>query len=416
MADSPISGLPETNQVNNNDLLLLEQGGAAKKISGANWKQYFNANVIGVATTTIQPNVAPSATYNQETRILTLNLPAADYIQSVSKTSTSGLVDTYTITTKLGYTATFTVTNAKSISSVTLQSGNHSPGTLDTYRINFNNSTHTDFQVYNGANGTGAPSSSTPKADSGTGVPGSSTDFSRSDHQHPKNVPTSGVPLADDGDGAIGDSTYYAAFNHKHPLNVPAPGVLPEMNGTAAIGDSSFYSSFDHVHPSDTSRAATGDVAYTNIDSISTNGLYRITGTGHEALITHINYDTNYAVQFGNFNANPNILMFRQKTGVPGVWGDWVSVSNKSVSVSLPYTGWAQVGSSDVYSMSITITGTTANTKVDLNPDYTALLQMMNDGTAAIYVANNSGSLTAYAVGSAPTATLTVNATLTEVV
>lgn len=79
-------------------------------------------------------------------------------IASISKTSTSGLVDTYTVLLTNGQTSTFTVTNAKSISSVSLVSGTHAAGTTDTYRITFNNGDTFDFSVYNGANGEGAVS------------------------------------------------------------------------------------------------------------------------------------------------------------------------------------------------------------------------------------------------------------------
>lgn len=42
------------------------------------------------------------------------------------------------------------------ISSITLASGNHAPGTVDTYKIQFTNGEEFSFQVYNGTNGTGA--------------------------------------------------------------------------------------------------------------------------------------------------------------------------------------------------------------------------------------------------------------------
>jgi len=56
-----------------------------------------------------------------------------------------------------------------SITSVVLTSGDHSPGTLDTYTIYYSDATSTTFQVYNGANGTGAgtvvgPATSTDNA------------------------------------------------------------------------------------------------------------------------------------------------------------------------------------------------------------------------------------------------------------
>lgn len=42
------------------------------------------------------------------------------------------------------------------ISSMTLVSGNHAAGTVDTYRLTFTDGTYQDFTVYNGANGEGA--------------------------------------------------------------------------------------------------------------------------------------------------------------------------------------------------------------------------------------------------------------------
>lgn len=81
-------------------------------------------------------------------------------ITGVTKTGTSGLVDTYTITFSNGSTSTFTVTNGadgqdgatgNGISSVT-KTG--TSGRVDTYTITFTNGTTTTFTVTNGANGT----------------------------------------------------------------------------------------------------------------------------------------------------------------------------------------------------------------------------------------------------------------------
>lgn len=80
-------------------------------------------------------------------------------IQSISKTSTSGLTDTYSVTLTDGTVTSFQVSNGKSISSIALISGTHAAGTNDTYRITFNDSDTFDFTVYNGANGEGAVSS-----------------------------------------------------------------------------------------------------------------------------------------------------------------------------------------------------------------------------------------------------------------
>ena len=86
-------------------------------------------------------------------------------IASVAKTSTSGLVDTYTITYTDGTTSTFTVTNGEDgqdgapgatgngIVSITKTS---TSGLVDTYTILYTNGTTSTFTVTNGQNGTGA--------------------------------------------------------------------------------------------------------------------------------------------------------------------------------------------------------------------------------------------------------------------
>lgn len=77
-------------------------------------------------------------------------------ISSIAKTSTSGLVDTYTITFNDSTTSTFTVLNGNGVVSITLTSGSHIAGQYDTYTITYADGTTSTFQVYNGANGTGS--------------------------------------------------------------------------------------------------------------------------------------------------------------------------------------------------------------------------------------------------------------------
>ena len=77
-------------------------------------------------------------------------------IKSIAKTGTSGLVDTYKVTLTDNTTSTFTVTNGNGIASITLQSGTHAAGTTDVYKITFDNGQHTTFSVYNGLNGSGS--------------------------------------------------------------------------------------------------------------------------------------------------------------------------------------------------------------------------------------------------------------------
>ena len=86
--------------------------------------------------------------------------------------------------------------------------------------------------------------------------------------------------------------------------------------------------------------------------------------------------------------------------------------TTKKTTVTLS-TNWT--GDASPYTQPVTISGTTANSKVDLQPDATAIAQMAEDGTVALYIANEGGTLTAYAVGEKPTAEMTIQATITEV-
>ena len=84
----------------------------------------------------------------------------------------------------------------------------------------------------------------------------------------------------------------------------------------------------------------------------------------------------------------------------------------KQTTVTLS-TNWT--GDAAPYTQTVTISGTTANSKVDLQPDATVIAQMADDGTVALYIANDNGVLTANAVGEKPTAEMTIQATITEV-
>ena len=86
--------------------------------------------------------------------------------------------------------------------------------------------------------------------------------------------------------------------------------------------------------------------------------------------------------------------------------------TTKKTTVTLS-TNWT--GDASPYTQTVTISGTTTNSKVDLQPDATAIAQMTDDGTVALYIANDNGTLTANAVGEKPTIELTIQATITEV-
>lgn len=68
-------------------------------------------------------------------------------ILNIQKTSTSGLIDTYTITFTNGNTTTFNVTNGNGITSIAKTS---TLGSVDTYTITFDNGNITTFNITNG--------------------------------------------------------------------------------------------------------------------------------------------------------------------------------------------------------------------------------------------------------------------------
>ena len=100
-------------------------------------------------------------------------------------------------------------------------------------------------------------------------------------------------------------------------------------------------------------------------------------------------------------------------TAVNGQTGD-VAVQPSIVAGSLSLTGsWEDHVT--YFTQALTFAGMPANGKVDLQPDYATINQLIDDGVTSLYVKNTDGVLTAYATGAAPTAALTIQCTITEV-
>ena len=100
-------------------------------------------------------------------------------------------------------------------------------------------------------------------------------------------------------------------------------------------------------------------------------------------------------------------------TAVNGQTGD-VAVQPSIVPGSLSLTeSWED--HETYFTQALTFAGMPANGKVDLQPDYATINQLIDDGVTSLYVENTDGVLTAYATGAAPTAAHTVQCTITEV-
>ncbi len=83
-----------------------------------------------------------------------------------------------------------------------------------------------------------------------------------------------------------------------------------------------------------------------------------------------------------------------------------------SITLSATWTGAASP-----YSQTVTVTGpaVTAGSRVEIQPSPAQISTLISAGTQALTIVNNSGTLTAYAVGTPPSAAMTIQVTVTEV-
>ena len=121
MADKSIDQLNEAEKIYATDLFVLQQSGSAKKLTGQVLLNWLTAAADGHGG-----------------------------IQSISKLSTSGLVDTYRITMADTTTFDFVVNNGRGITGISKTS---TSGLVDTYTISYNDGTSGTLAVKNGEKG-----------------------------------------------------------------------------------------------------------------------------------------------------------------------------------------------------------------------------------------------------------------------
>lgn len=110
------------------------------------------------------------------------------------------------------------------------------------------------------------------------------------------------------------------------------------------------------------------------------------------------------------FNGRNGVVVPKKGDYTPEMVGAAPEI--KTATVTLPVASWT--GSTSPYSQTVEIDDTTANSRIDINPDATVMNGAMEGGYGLVF-GNDAGTITAYAVGDKPKAAITVQVSITEV-
>lgn len=427
MADKSISELIPAEQVTPLDLFVLEQNNTAKKLTGQTLENWLLELAKGNGG-----------------------------ILSITKTGTSGLVDTYTITFSNQTTTTFTVTNGKSITGIA-KTG--TSGLVDTYTITYNTGESTAFEVTNGAKGdTGqawyvwikyASQEPTPESHSMGDVPdnwmgiysGTSSTApedweeyewfeikgAKGDTGDPAQLTTAKVEYQTSTSGTVIPSGEWQST-----VPTVSPGqflwtrTMLQFNTGAAV-----------VSYSVSRMGIDGQGAVATVNNISPDGTGNVTLTatdvgavakvankepGHDGNVTLSATDVGAVAKVNNTapDAFGNVTLPTDSTPTPdsaklitsGAVATALEDAQPNTStVTLPVASWAGEGP---YTQTVTVPSVTATSQINITPDATLLQAAMDQGFSLVF-GNNGGTITAYAVGANPTTQLSVPVTIQEV-
>ena len=84
----------------------------------------------------------------------------------------------------------------------------------------------------------------------------------------------------------------------------------------------------------------------------------------------------------------------------------------KYTTLSIPTSGWSGSGP---WTRTVSITGGTASSMIDIQPSDTVINTMVNSGTTALFIKNDNGVFTLVAIGAIPNAEITLQVSITEV-
>ena len=116
---------------------------------------------------------------------------------------------------------------------------------------------------------------------------------------------------------------------------------------------------------------------------------------------------TEYRINMKRYNGTDYDVMY-PRTLTEQVINGQRQIVISSVSLSTIWSG------SGPYTQVVTIDGVDSDSKIDLQPDADVINKLMESGTTALYIVNDSGVATAVALGAAPTVALEIQCTITK--
>jgi len=324
--------------------------------------------------TTLPAGSNATASYDVDEGVFTFGIPRGNKgdtgdtgvgISSITKTGTSGLVDTYTITYTDSSTSTFTVTNGDDgddgvgIRSIA-KTG--TSGLVDTYTITYTDNTTSTFTVTNGQNGTGSVSDVLQN-----GVSVLDGDTAK------VVVPTKTSDLTN-------DSNFVVDANYVH---TDANFTTTEKNKLAGIASGA------EVNVQSDWNATSGDALILNKPTIPT------VPTNVSAFTNDAGYITGYTETDPVFAASPAHGITSANISS---WNGKASVS--SITVSLVVANWSN------NSQTVTATGVTASNNVIVSPTPASIDNYVAGGIKCTAQASNSLTFTCTTT---PTSAISVN-------
>lgn len=116
---------------------------------------------------------------------------------------------------------------------------------------------------------------------------------------------------------------------------------------------------------------------------------------------------TEYRINMKRYNGTDYDIMY-PRTLIEQVTNGQRQIIVDTVSLGTSWTGTGP------YTQVVTIEGIDSDSKIDIQPDADVINKLMESGTTALYIVNDSGVATAVALGAAPNVALEIQCTITK--